>query len=158
RAVQGREYVAAILGGKVLAVVEREAKRSRMRLQQHVGDRDLVLQVGARSDVPGILVGTDVEPWPAIERILADAGHIIAHRVVTEAVAFIGRAPGHVGLRLDRKPDAIADAGGKDALVLAVGIEGKHRRAVGLVAPGGAERTLALPAFQATRRGTHALP
>src|SRR5262249_42515144 len=123
RTVLGRKAVAAILWGKIAAVVEGQPERRRMRLQQHVRDRHLVLEVGAHADMGRILIGADVEPRPAVEFAFADPRYIVRHQVVTAAVALIGRAPGRSRRRLDRKTDAVADAGGEQLLVLAVGIE-----------------------------------
>ena len=79
----------------------------------------------------------DIEPRPAVEGVLLHARDIIGHEIVAEAVALVGRAPRRA-VRLHRKANAIADAGGEQLLVLAVRIERQHRGAVGLIAPGGA--------------------
>src|SRR5579862_8481310 len=46
-AVQGEEGVAFVCGGKRAGLVENHAKRRGMRLDQDVGDRDLVGEVGS---------------------------------------------------------------------------------------------------------------
>src|ERR1700743_596147 len=95
---------------------------------------------------------------PAVERAFFDARDIVGHEVVAEPVALVGRAPGRPGAGLNCEPDAIADAGRENLLVLAVGIEGQHRGAIGLISPGCAERLLAGPGLEPARRLTHAVP
>src|ERR1700730_3294635 len=151
-AVLGRKAIAAIFGREVVAGVERHAERSRMRLTQDVGDRHLVLQIGPLALVPGIFVAADIEPRPAIKRIFADARHVVGHEVIAEAVALIGGAPGRADLRLDRQADAITDSGRKYFLILAIGVERQHRRAIGLVTPDRAHRMLAAPGLKPARR------
>src|SRR6185437_10080253 len=72
RAMLGGKRIAAIFRREVAAVVESEPQRSRMRLQQHVGDGDLVLQVGALAGMSRVLMVTDVEPGPAVEGAFAN--------------------------------------------------------------------------------------
>src|SRR5215471_17261474 len=43
RAVLGRERIPAVFRGKLVAIVDDHSHRGRMRLDQHVGDSDLVL-------------------------------------------------------------------------------------------------------------------
>src|SRR5690348_6939243 len=99
----------------------------------------------------------DIEPRPAIEGVLSHARHIVGHKIVAEAVALVGGAPGRAALRLDCEADAIADAGGEQLPVLAVGVESKHRRALGLGTPGSPERLLARPSLQTARWIAHVL-
>ena len=72
-----------------------------------------------------ILIAADIEPWPAIEGAFAHSGHKIGHKVVAEAVALVDRAPELTG-RLHRHPDAVAQTGRKEPLVLALRREGEH--------------------------------
>src|SRR5690242_4155739 len=106
-----------------------------MRLDEHVRDRDLVLEVGPLAAAARILVGADVVPGPAIERALANAGDVVGRHVIAEAVALVGRAPQVAAPWRDRHANAVADAGRKDVAVLALRVEGEHRGAVGLIAP-----------------------
>src|ERR1700752_3449911 len=48
-AVLGRERIAAIFRREIVTFVESEPQRSRMRLDQHIRDGDLVLQAGLRT-------------------------------------------------------------------------------------------------------------
>src|SRR5579864_4074094 len=56
RAVLGGENVAAVLGRKLRRVIERDAERSRMGLDQYVRDGDLVVEVRPLAAVTRILV------------------------------------------------------------------------------------------------------
>src|SRR3984893_8466245 len=137
RTVLGRKQAAAIFRRKLLGVVDRKAERSRMGLQQNVRNRYLVPEIGARAAVPRVLIGTDVIPRPAVKRAFLHPRDVVGWHVVADAVALVGRAP-HLALRIDREPDAIADASGVDAAVAAVRIEDQHIGALGLAAPGSA--------------------
>ena len=56
RAVLGGEDVALVLGGELVAGVEGHVERGRVRLEEHVGDDHLVLQLGVLALVAGVLV------------------------------------------------------------------------------------------------------
>src|SRR5271166_1728620 len=128
-----------------------------MRLDQDIGDGNLVLEVGPLPGMMRIFMAADVIPGPAVSGALAHTRHVIGHEVVAEPVAFVGGAPGHPSGRLDREADAVADSGREQLLVLALGIEGENGGAVGLLAPGRAQRMRTDPLWQAARRITYAL-
>ena len=86
-----------------------------MRLDQHVGNGDLALEVGACARVPRVLIVADVEPGPAVERALPHPRDVVRHQIVAEAVALVGRAIEIAGRGMNGEADAIADAGGEDA-------------------------------------------
>jgi len=119
RAVLGGEDVAAVFRRELLPGIERDAERGRMGLEQDVGHRDVVLEIGPRAAVPGIFIGTDIVPGPAVERAFPDAGDVVAGDVVAQAVALVGRAP-EIAVGTDGETDAIADSRREDAAVLAV--------------------------------------
>src|SRR6266446_5643927 len=97
-----------------------------MRLQQHVRHGYPAAQSGLLPRVTGIFVGADIEPRPAIEGAFAHPGHIIGGEVVAEAIALVDGAPEFAGPRLYRHPDAVAQSGREEPLVLAFRREGKH--------------------------------
>src|SRR5262249_11738581 len=130
-AVLGGKGITAILRRKIVAVIEGEPERSRVRLNEHIEYGDLVLQIRPLFALPRLLVGTEIVPWPAVEGVLLYPRDIVGHEIVTQAVALVGRAPRRA-IRLHREPDAIADAGREQPLVLAAGIERQHRGAVDL--------------------------
>src|SRR6516164_3813720 len=92
-----------------------------------------------------VLVAADIKPRPAVERALPHTGDIVRHQIVAETVALVGGAPGQAALRLDGEPDTVSDAGSIKLPVLPLRIEGEHRRAFRLIAPGRAERLRARP-------------
>src|ERR1700676_3347786 len=108
RAVLGGKAVADMVGGKCIAVVEYEAERSRMGLDQNVGSGNLPLQIGALAGVPWILVAADIEPGPTVECAVAHPGHIIRYQIVSHAVAFVGRAIDIASPGMNGEADAIA--------------------------------------------------
>src|ERR1700733_563076 len=140
RAMLGGENVAAIVRRELRGVIERHAERGGVRLDEDVGNGDLVLQVRPLAFVPRVLVGADIVPGPAVERAFAYAGDVVGRRVVADAVALVGRAPQRAAAGRNRHADAVTDAVGIDALVLAVGIERQNVGALGFAAPGRAER------------------
>src|ERR1700689_5219431 len=155
RAVLGRETVAGIFGGKRIAVVEGQSERGRVRLEQDIRNGDLSFQIGTLAGVVRILIAADIVPGPAVERALAYPGNVVRHQIVAQTVAFIGRAIEVAGLGVNGKPHAIADTGGEYARILAVGIEHEHISAIALAPPACAERVLACPGRQSTRRLSH---
>src|ERR1700687_1696242 len=66
RAVLGCEPITAIFQRKCRAVVERQPKRRRMRLNENVGNGYFALQVGTFAGVPRVFVASDIEPGPAV--------------------------------------------------------------------------------------------
>jgi len=62
RAVLGRKYIPAVVRGKLVAIVDDHPHRGRMRLDQHVGYGDLVLQVWPFAPMSRIFVGPEIVP------------------------------------------------------------------------------------------------
>src|SRR6266852_2634187 len=118
-------HVAAVSAAKLPPVVESEAERGRMGLEQDVRHRNLVLEVGSLSLVPRIFVAADVVPRPAIESALANPRDVVGWNIIADCVALVGRAP-QVAIGADREAYAIADTGGIDAAVAAVSVEHQH--------------------------------
>src|SRR5690349_2352621 len=73
----------------------------------------------------GVLVGAEVEPGPAIKAALLDVGDVVGDEVVAELVALVHAGPERAGGGVDGEADRVADAGGEERLVLAVGGEGE---------------------------------
>src|SRR5262249_31642895 len=146
----GGKQVAAVFGGKLPPVVEGEPKRGRMGLEQDVGHRDLVLEVGAFSFVARIFVAADIVPRPAIEGAFTNPCDVVRWNVIADRVALVGRAP-QVAIGADRKPYAVANTRGVNPAVAAVGVERQHGGAISFVAPRGAERMLRRPCGELCR-------
>ena len=83
-----------------------------MRLDQNIGLQDFGRQVGTRSFVAGILVISQIVPWPAIEAPFQDAGDVVRNEVVSQAVPFIYRSPQVAGFGLNGNPDRVSDTPG----------------------------------------------
>jgi len=56
--------------------------------------------------VAGILVAADIPPGPAIESALLHVSDVVGHKIVSQAIAFVDRAPELVGFRIDGKSTA----------------------------------------------------
>ena len=125
RAVLGREGVVVVLGREFVAVVEREVERGHVRLQEHVGDDHLVFQFGMLAGVARVLMRAEVVPRPAIEAAFGDVRDVVGHQVVAQFIPFVDRGPQLAGLGIRGQADGVADAGGEDALVLAIRVEGQ---------------------------------
>ena len=79
-------------------------------MEKHIGHDYLVLKLGMHSYVSRVLIRADVVPRPAVKSAFLDPSDVVWHKVVTEAVALIDRAPKLSGLRMDRNSYSIADA------------------------------------------------
>ena len=99
---------------ELVAVVERHVDRRHVRLQEHVGDDRLLLQLGALALVARVLVRAEVVPGPAVETALLDMRDVVGHEVVAQGVALVHRRPELAGLRMGGQPDGVADAVGED--------------------------------------------
>ena len=139
-AVHGRKRTALVLGGKVVALVEDHLQGRRMGLHQHVGDRDLVLEIGPTARMPRIFVSTDEVPRPTIEGAFNDMCCIFKWRVVAELIALVDDAPELPGGRLNSHAYAIAQARRDDLQIPAVRVEGQDIRAQLFRVPGSTER------------------
>src|SRR5271167_2098416 len=111
-----------------------------MRLNQHVRYGDLAREIASFLRVPGVLVSADIVPRPPIELAFANMRDIVRRKIVAENVALVDGAPERGSLRLDGQPRTIANPGGEDTHVTAVGIEGEHIGAIFLGSPGRADR------------------
>src|SRR5690349_3889952 len=96
-----------------------------MRLRQYFRYDHPAAQISVLTRMPGIFIGTDVEPWPAIEGPVTHSGQIIGRQIVAQAVALVDRTPEIAGAGLHCHGDAVAKTRRKKPLVLAVGREGK---------------------------------
>src|SRR6266852_7387274 len=104
----GCEPITPIFGRKCTAVVECDSKRSRVRLDENVGNGDFSLQIRPFAGVPWIFVAADVEPGPAVERTFVHARNVVRHQIVSHAVALIGGAIYVPGGGMNRETHAIA--------------------------------------------------
>src|ERR1700734_1460038 len=93
RAVQGDEGVAFVFGGKLIRPIEGDAERRGMRLNENVGRRDGVREIGPLVLVARVLMIAKIEPRPAIESALCDMRCVVGRQVVTESVALVDGAP-----------------------------------------------------------------
>src|SRR3982074_2018224 len=109
----GGKSIAAIFRWKCIPVVEGEPKRSRVRLDQNVGNGGFPLQIRPFADAPRIFVAADIEPRPAVECPFAHTRDVIRHQIVSRAVAFIGRAIQVSVGWMNSETNAIADTGSK---------------------------------------------
>jgi hypothetical protein len=57
-----------------------------------------------------IVIPADVEPRPAIKATRLDMGDVVRDKIVSEAIAFVYRAPEFACRRINRQPDRIADS------------------------------------------------
>src|ERR1700691_2079273 len=145
----GCKTIAAVFGRKRVAVIECQTKRSGVRLDKNVGNGDPALQIRALAKVAWVLMVADVEPGPSIEGSFTHPGDIVRDKIVAQPIALIGRAPYVRGDRMNGETDAVANTGGEDAGILAVGIECQHGCAIGFIAPACAQRMPIAPRWQA---------
>src|SRR5262249_46273771 len=96
-----------------------------MRLHQYIRYQHPAAQSRLLTRMAGIFIGTDVEPWPAIEGPVAHSGQIIGRQIVAEAVALVDRTPEVTGARLHCHTDAVAKTRRIKPPVPTVGCEGK---------------------------------
>jgi hypothetical protein len=89
----GGENVSLVFCRELLALVECHLQRSVVRLQQHVGHNDFVLQFGMLAFVSWILMAPDVPPRPAVETAWLHMRDVVGHQIVAEGIAFIHRTP-----------------------------------------------------------------
>src|SRR5271166_1077031 len=111
-----------------------------MRLDKNVRRHHAACKVRTFALVPGVLMRADVVPRPAVEGALDDARREIRRQIIAQAVALVDDAPKRAARRLDGRARAVAQAGRKDALMSAFGIEGKHVGAILLPVPQSTEQ------------------
>src|SRR5579871_4064852 len=92
-AVLGSKGIAAILFRKLLAFIEGHFQRSKVRLQDHIGGDDLVLELRMFSLMARIGVAAHVIPGPAVEASVLHMRDVVGHQVIAQPVALIDRAP-----------------------------------------------------------------
>src|SRR4029079_7313465 len=97
-----------------------------MRLDQHVGNSDLVFQIRARAAAARVFMRAEVIPGPSIERAVAHTRLVVRNEIVAEASALIGRAPKLSREWMHGKANAVSDAGCVCPPVAAIGVEHEH--------------------------------
>ncbi len=101
-----------------------------MRPEEHVGRDDVFLELRMLARVPRVRMSAEVKPRPAVEPGLFHARHVVGHEIVTQLVALIHRSPQLAGFRVNGEADGIANAGGKDAAILAIRVIFENARAI----------------------------
>ena len=74
-----------------------------MSLNEHVGRRDGVREVGPLVLVARVLMIAEIVPGPAIEGALRHMRRVVGRQVVAESVAFIDGAPERARSGLNRE-------------------------------------------------------
>jgi hypothetical protein len=92
-AMQCHECPALVRGREVLALIKDDLKGGGVGLDQHVGNSDLVLQVGTLALLARVLVRPEVVPGPAIECAFLDLRCVLERSVFAEFVALVDDAP-----------------------------------------------------------------
>src|SRR5215469_9742572 len=116
--------IALIFRWELFAAVEDQLEGSTMSLQEHIGDKSLVLQFRMLALMTGILMPAYVPPGPPVETAGIDVSDVIRNEIVTQTVAFIDRAPKLPRFWIDRQPSAgIANSVSVNAHARAVRIE-----------------------------------
>ena len=93
-----------------MPLVEGHFERGVVRLQQDIGDDDLVFELGVLAFVAGVLMGADVLPGPAVEAAVLDVGDVVGNEVVAEGVALVDGTPELAGVGIDGEADGVANA------------------------------------------------
>src|SRR5215831_12268704 len=117
-----------------------------MRLDEHVGNSDLVLQVRPFAAMTRIFVRADIIPRPSVESAVTHARDEVGNEIVAQIVALVGRAPEITGHRMHREANAVSQPAGEYSPISALRIEHEYRRAIGLAAPRGPQTVLRFPA------------
>ena len=73
----GREDSAVVFGGALVASVQAQVKRSRVRLHEHIWDDDFVRELRMFPFVARVGVIPDVEPRPAVKAAWAHTANVI---------------------------------------------------------------------------------
>src|ERR1700722_2286379 len=120
------ESAAAIGFWKLLAGVKRELERRDMSSEKNIGDDGLGNEFRSLRLHARIEVVTDVAVRPAIEASVFDGGQIIGRKIVAKCIALVDRGPNRPGGGFDGEANAVAQAGSKDAAILAVWIANEY--------------------------------
>src|SRR3974390_1280460 len=152
RAMLCHKCIAAVLRGKLRAIVESHFHRGRVSLNQNVRSGDPVFQIGTLSTMMGVLMVAEVVPRPPEEGAVLDPGDEIRDKIIAEPVALVDRAPKVACLRMNSQADAVAQPACKYPPIFSVRIEDQNRGSVAIAIPTGAKAVRTPPA----RRGDHA--
>src|SRR6266566_9594042 len=123
-AVQRHEGVAAVVAGKLVARVEREPQRRRMRL--HGDDGRLDFRAVGRA-VLGIGLAGEVALRPAVVAAFLDDVDVLGRQIVPEIVAIVIPAPELAGRRVKGDPDGVPQSLREKVPTRSVGIETSDR-------------------------------
>src|SRR5580704_2558774 len=122
----GCEDVSFILRRELVAVVEGHLQRCIVRLQYDIRSDDLVLQVRPFPHQPRILMTAHVPPRPSVESPRLHMRNVVRNQVVAQAISLVDRAPKLTGLRVDRKPNWIANSRREDTEARTIGVVFKN--------------------------------
>src|ERR1039458_4653115 len=109
-----REQITAVFRRELRPVVEGEAERGTVRLQQNVGDD---YRIDGLVGGPGqlrsrIFVLADIEPGPAVEAVFLNRRDVIGDEIVAQVVALVNRAPDFTRRRVNAQANRVANTRG----------------------------------------------
>src|SRR5437867_972976 len=93
RTMKRDERAAAVLFGKHLALIENDAQRCGMRLDEKGGNDCAGDEIASLTAAARIFMLADVAVRPAVEGTVAHVRHVIRNEIVAKAVALIDRSP-----------------------------------------------------------------
>src|SRR5690606_18049251 len=113
RAAERDEGAAAIARREDIAIVEREAQRRRVRLEEDLRGAGARGELGPRAlalagRAPRIEeVRGEVGPRPAVERAVVEPREVVGDEIVAEPVALVDRRVEGAGVGLEVEPDRV---------------------------------------------------
>src|SRR5258708_13824707 len=125
-----RKVAAMKAGRELFAFIKQALERSHVRIDQHVRNDDLRLQLRMFAHQSRVLMATDVVPGPPVEATLFYRRNVVRNQIVAQGVPLVDGAPQLAGSGLDSFPYAIANTGGIHFLEFSFWCALEHVRAM----------------------------
>src|SRR5207302_7539721 len=89
RAVEGGEDVAFVFRWKLVASIETQVKRGRVRLHKNIRNNDLIGKLRMFSFVTRIGMIAVVKPWPAIKPARPNTPDVVGRQIFADSVSLV---------------------------------------------------------------------
>src|SRR5215467_13074035 len=108
--MEGSEDVAFVFGWKLVTGIKTEVERSRVCLYEHIGNDDLIGELGMLSLVMRILMISDVIPRPSIKTPTTHTADVVGWQIFADFVPLICAHPKLVCAWPKRDADGVANS------------------------------------------------
>src|SRR5882757_1831752 len=128
--MEGSEDVAFVFRRKLVASVETQIKRGRVRRYEHIRNNDFGSELRMFSFVSRIGMVANIKPWPTIEAAGPHTADVVGWQILADFVPLVSAHPELIGARTKCDANGVTNSPGINLLAGAIGIKLEDARAI----------------------------